>query len=273
MSINKITSAPTPNEHIAKTNEVVDFCNNLVIPTVGNGKITITQGGTIKGTFTTNQGGNTTIALDGGSGGSATDVQINGTSITSNNVANIVTNTAYNSTNNKIATMSDVPTNNNQLTNGAGYITGINSSDVTTALGFTPANTTLSNLSSTSCTNFDGQWVNSYKEIWTSVAAGDFTVNLGTTGTNPKNYLPQDNYSYLVQFVSYAANASGPTATLRLVMENNVVTLNSANKGSYSNNSFFVVVDSLRSFDMTMTTGFSSLMLYAIGYRRIGTNT
>ena len=31
-----------------------------------------------------------------------------------------------------------VPTNNNQLTNGAGYITGINSSDVTTALGYTP---------------------------------------------------------------------------------------------------------------------------------------
>lgn len=33
-----------------------------------------------------------------------------------------------------------IPTNNNQLTNGAGYITGINSSAVTTALGFTPEN-------------------------------------------------------------------------------------------------------------------------------------
>jgi hypothetical protein len=31
-----------------------------------------------------------------------------------------------------------IPTNNNELTNGAGYITGINSSAVTTALGFTP---------------------------------------------------------------------------------------------------------------------------------------
>lgn len=31
-----------------------------------------------------------------------------------------------------------IPTNNNQLTNGAGYITGINSSAVTTALGYTP---------------------------------------------------------------------------------------------------------------------------------------
>lgn len=35
-----------------------------------------------------------------------------------------------------------VPTNNNQLTNGAGYITGINSTDVTTALGYTPYNST-----------------------------------------------------------------------------------------------------------------------------------
>lgn len=33
-----------------------------------------------------------------------------------------------------------IPTNNNELTNGAGYITGINSSAVTTALGFTPEN-------------------------------------------------------------------------------------------------------------------------------------
>lgn len=35
-----------------------------------------------------------------------------------------------------------VPTDTNDLTNGAGYITGINSSDVTTALGYTPVNPT-----------------------------------------------------------------------------------------------------------------------------------
>lgn len=40
------------------------------------------------------------------------------------------------------ATVSQIPTNNNQLTNGAGYITGISSSDVTTALGYTPYNST-----------------------------------------------------------------------------------------------------------------------------------
>jgi len=41
------------------------------------------------------------------------------------------------------ATITDppsIPTNTNQLTNGASFITGINSGNVTTALGFTPAN-------------------------------------------------------------------------------------------------------------------------------------
>jgi hypothetical protein len=41
---------------------------------------------------------------------------------------------AYNSTTGVIT----IPTNNNQLTNGAGYITSITSGNVTTALGFTP---------------------------------------------------------------------------------------------------------------------------------------
>lgn len=35
-----------------------------------------------------------------------------------------------------------VPTNTNQLTNGAGFITGISSGDVTSALGYTPYNST-----------------------------------------------------------------------------------------------------------------------------------
>lgn len=37
-----------------------------------------------------------------------------------------------------------IPTNNNQLTNGAGYITGITSSMVTTALGYTPGTSSFS---------------------------------------------------------------------------------------------------------------------------------
>lgn len=94
-------SVPTTSGTMALTSD---------IPTVNNSTITITQGGTTKGTFTLNQSSNQTIALDaGGEGGTSTDVQINGTSITSSNVANIVTNSAYNASTNKIATMSDLP--------------------------------------------------------------------------------------------------------------------------------------------------------------------
>jgi hypothetical protein len=45
---------------------------------------------------------------------------------------------AYNSTTGVIT----IPTNTNQLTNGAGFITGITSGNVTTALGYTPYNAT-----------------------------------------------------------------------------------------------------------------------------------
>ena len=53
-----------------------------------------------------------------------------------------------------------IPTNNNQLDNGAGYITGINSSMVTTALGYTPQ---IYVLSDTEPTFSNGEfWLQSY---------------------------------------------------------------------------------------------------------------
>lgn len=47
---------------------------NYVDNSIGNGTITITQGGTTKGSFTTNQGNNTTIDIDAGGGGSGLNV-------------------------------------------------------------------------------------------------------------------------------------------------------------------------------------------------------
>ena len=55
---------------------------------------------------------------------------------------NIPTKTSDLTNDSNFATVSQIPTNNNQLVNGAGYITGITSSDVTTALGYTPYNST-----------------------------------------------------------------------------------------------------------------------------------
>lgn len=50
------------------THNANEFVTTGDIPTVGNGKITLTQGGEIKGSFTTNQNGDTTINLDAGGG-------------------------------------------------------------------------------------------------------------------------------------------------------------------------------------------------------------
>lgn len=58
---------------VATSGSYNDLSNKPTIPTVGNGTITITQGGISKGTFTTNQSGDTTIALDAGGGSSLPD--------------------------------------------------------------------------------------------------------------------------------------------------------------------------------------------------------
>lgn len=53
---------------VATTGSYSDLSGTPTIPTVGDGTITITQGGVTKGTFTTNQSGNTTIDVDAGGG-------------------------------------------------------------------------------------------------------------------------------------------------------------------------------------------------------------
>lgn len=54
---------------VSKTGSYNDLLDKPTIPTVNNNTITITQGGTTKGTFTLNQNSDTTIALDAGGGG------------------------------------------------------------------------------------------------------------------------------------------------------------------------------------------------------------
>ena len=61
---------PSSLANVATSGDYDDLINKPTIPTVGDGTITITQGGVTKGAFTTNQSGNSTIALDaGGAGG------------------------------------------------------------------------------------------------------------------------------------------------------------------------------------------------------------
>ena len=102
---------------VATTGDYNDLSNKPTIPTVNNATLTITQGGTTKGTFTANAGTDVTIDLDAG-GGSSTDVQINGTSITSGGVADIITEGVYDASSNKIATMSELADKQDVLTAG-----------------------------------------------------------------------------------------------------------------------------------------------------------
>lgn len=53
---------------VATSGDYDDLSNKPTIPTVGNGTITITQGGISKGTFAVNQSSNTTIDIDAGGG-------------------------------------------------------------------------------------------------------------------------------------------------------------------------------------------------------------
>ena len=76
---------------------------------------------------------------------------------------------AYNSTTGVFT----IPTNNNQLTNGAGYITGITSGNVTTALGFTPYNST----------NPSGYYSSGSTPSFGATSTGALTVTGGITAT------------------------------------------------------------------------------------------
>ena len=54
--------------NVAFTGDYDDLTNKPTIPTVGDGTITVKQGGVTKGTFTVNQSGNTEINIDEGGG-------------------------------------------------------------------------------------------------------------------------------------------------------------------------------------------------------------
>ena len=99
-----------------------------------------------------------------------------------------------------------VPTNNNELTNGAGYITGIDSSDVTTALGFTPYDSTNPNGYQTAAqvsTAIDNKISTTYK------AKGSVTfANLPSlTAANEGNvYNVTDSFTTTSDFVEGSGN-------------------------------------------------------------------
>ena len=158
----------------------------------------------------------------------------------------------------------------------------ITSSEVTSALGYTPTNTSLSNLSSTSSKNFDGQWVASRLTIDETKATHTSTANLGTTGTSPLSYLPSDctTYDYLV-----IGSMSGTTTSNTPVgWVGNVTSPATATNGIYavivgdgSNRrpsiQFIIPVTNGMIYTQVSNAAFSNNFgVVLTGYRRIGTN-
>ena len=106
-----ITLIKTKFESLAKvatSGSYTDLSNKPTIPSVGNGKITVKQGGTTKGTFTVNQTGATTIEL--------TD---NDTHYTSKNVVG--------------SSADDTNNTTTALTNGKVYLNSVENGSVTSS--------------------------------------------------------------------------------------------------------------------------------------------
>jgi len=183
-----ITNKPTLGSLAAK--DTVDYTTDVTNkPTIGAGIITFTQGSTTLGTIDVNQTTPTTINIpsSGGGGGGSTYAAGNGIEISAADVISVkVDNSTIGFTaGGELELKATIPTDTGDLTNNAGYITssalngyateawvgnqgyltGITSSDVTTALGYTP---------------------------YSSANPNGYTSNIGTV-TSVNNTSPDDN--------------------------------------------------------------------------------
>ena len=176
---------------------------------------------------------------------------------------------------NTIARVANIPTVTSDLTNDSGYITGITSTNVTTALGYTPTDTNLSNLSSTGKTVLDGQWVAADTRI-----ASDVSVNGSTKLTYTLSDVPNDGNKYEVLLMGhvYTSNTSGNAARLTVSSDiiNDVTICGAITRTSQSNIAMGSVVIPVgnREIKVSRDTGWNgTINLYIRGYRRIGSNS
>lgn len=155
-----ISGLATKSELQAVENEIPDISNLATkaelqeveneIPVVNNGILTIIQNGETKGVFRANDSNNVTVNLEAGGGGGAVN-SVNGQTgdvvLTASDVGALPNTTVI------PTKTSDLTNDSGYITNSAlagyatenfvtsqGYITGINATDVTTALGYIPYN-------------------------------------------------------------------------------------------------------------------------------------
>lgn len=171
-----------------------------------------------------------------------------------------------------------VPTKTSDITNDSGYITGISSSDVTTALGYNPAKTDLSNLSSNGKNVLDGQWVYS-----SSVVASTVNVSASDATYSLASYLPNDGQKYEVLF-NVAVTTPGTAGKYSLVVLsssevteiNAIRTQTAANVSLASIASCIIPIGTNRNVIVVGQSGANAAGTYTLtakAYRRIGTNS
>ena len=227
---------------------------SLSIPTVNNPTITFTQGGTTKGTITLNQSGDQTIEFDaGGSGGGAVD-SVNGQTGTVVLDAEDV---------GALPDTTVIPTDTSDLTNGAGfitssalsgyatetwvgqqgYITGITSSDVTTALGYTPYN-------STNPSGYQANVIETVKVNGTALTPSSKAVDI-TVPTNNNQLTNGAGYITSSALSGYQTTITGGATT---ITSSNLT----ASRALISNSSGKVAVSAVTSTELGHLSGVTS---------------
>ena len=153
------------------------------------------------------------------------------------------------------------------------YVDGV-TSDIQTQIDG-KANTSLSNLTSTSSTNFDGQWVKI-----NTVSLYDGNARTTNYDVDVSSYLPNDNYAYevLIGALVVSGSTSGNVGVCWLTTDyvTQVRTAQARTRTSSANTVEGCAILPLKNRKITIV-GFASntgtLLLEMYAYRRIGTNS
>lgn len=248
--VNKITTPPNDQEIIDKINELVDadFLQNIATgtgalniigtTTGGSGSYSVSMGYDAKSTSSSGiaigygavSANSHAIQIGGGTNHTKTSLYVGFGSQIGNyqlldGTTGLIPDARISS---NIARTSAIPINISALTNDSGYITGITSSDVTTALGYTPY----------SNSNPDG--------YITSISSSDVTTALGYTpysNSNPDGYITGITSSDVTSALGYTPyNSNNPSGYISGISSSDVTTAlgyipyDSTNPSGYTNN-------------------------------------
>lgn len=165
-----------------------------------------------------------------------------------------------------------IDNNTNNFVTTPSFIDGVNwkQLEVSPSAFATLANVDLSNLSEAGKKVFDGQWVSKQQEL-TSITSGSVEVDLS-------EYLPEDEYNYEVM-MTYSAWNINSNMQVTTTITSSVITTAGAysytSQGARASGQYTIAVGADRKINVLVggdsyTAGGHGI--YAIAYRRLGTN-